>query len=464
MFIRTPVLGAATLFIFLVSSLAPLANAAEFFVDAANTSGIEDGSAQWPFSTIGDGLSAATNGDTVTVAPGVYYGPITLKDDVRLASSQGPGVTIIDGEGVNVVAVFSPYEDNPVDIYPDSYIDGFTIRNDGKHLMQVTNRYSFWARSTFDIRNCIFDGDVTFTYQRAMYMYPGARTVIRNSVFRNLGHATDIIWAPAPIFINNTFHNVLSAFFVYQQSVVTINNTISDSYSAFHLWGGRSGGGSFHGARNNIFNVEEVSVPVYLDSGEIRYPVLYLEDGLQVDPLFVDAPAGNYELQANSPLIDSGVDPAFYSTFYPSGWVGDYVDGVVIDYVGDAPDVGAYEFGEQTVIGAIEDLAASYQSVPTSDFKSPGEQRRDALNNKFRALLLSIGNNYEGATDCELIEVLTGARDKLVHDIWAKGDGFYGGNPNNDWIVTQEEQDRLYERVQGTLDTIDEDLAGLVCN
>jgi hypothetical protein len=453
----------AAISVLLVTFPAPSANAAELFVDAANTSGVEDGSSEWPFSTIAAGLEVATNGDTVTVEPGIYYGPITLKDDVRLVSSQGPGVTIIDGEGVNVVAVFAPYEDDPVDIHPDAYIDGFTIRNDGKHLMSIQNRYSFWSWSTWDIRNCVFDGDVTFAYQRAMYIYPGARTVIKNSVFRNLGHATDIIWAPTPIFINNTFHNVRSAFFVYQQPVVSINNTISDSYSAFHLWGSQSGGGWFNGARNNIFNVEEISVPVHLYSGEIRYPGLYLEDGFEVDPLFVDASAGNYQLQATSSLINAGVDPAAYSTLYPNS-VGDYVKDIVINYVGDAPEIGAYEFGDQTVIGAVENLASSFQKVPTSDFKNPGEQRRDAISNKFRALLLLLGNYDDTVSDCDLEDVLTGARDKLVNDIWAKGDGFFGGNPNNDWITAQEEQDRLYEKVQSTLQIIDENLANLICN
>lgn len=462
---RLPVWVAASLFTFLIILPGPSAQAADFFVDAANTSGIEDGSAEWPFSTIAAGLAVATNGDTVIVEPGIYYGSITLKDDVKLVSSQGPGVTFIDGEGVNTFAVFAPFEDDPVDMNPDSYIEGFTVRNAGGILMQVTNRYNFWSASTFDIRNCIFQGAGTSPYQRAMYIAPGARTVVRNSVYRDLGHATDIIWAPTPIFINNTFHNVQSAFFVYQQGVVSINNTISDSYSAFHLWGGNSGGGWFYGARNNIFNVEEVSVPVLLYSGVLLYPVLYLEDGLGVDPLFVDASAGDFELQAGSPLIDAGVDPAIYGTLYTSlPWLGPYVQDIAINFVGDSPDIGAFEFGEQTVIGAVENLAESYQAVPASDFKNPGEQRRDALARKFNALLLSLGNNYEGASDCELVDLLTGARDKLVNDIWAKGDGFFGGNPNNDWIVTQEEQGRLYERVQQTLQTIDENLAGLTCN
>ena len=240
------------------------AHGADIFVDATNTSGVEDGSADWPYATIADGLSAAIRGDTVTVAPGIYYGAVTLKDDVRLLSSSGPEVTIIDGEGANIYAVFAPFEDNPPDNYPDSYIAGFTIRNGGNILLQVTNRYSFWWRSTYEIRNCIFEGNDGPSFQLAHYIYPGARSIIANSVYRNLDNATDIIWAPTPVFINNTFDNVRSAFFVYQQNVITINNSFTDSYSVFHLWGGNSGGGYFYGARNNIFNIEVFKMKKYI--------------------------------------------------------------------------------------------------------------------------------------------------------------------------------------------------------
>ena len=52
----------AAISVLLVTFPAPSANAAELFVDAANTSGVEDGSSEWPFSTIAAGLEVATKG------------------------------------------------------------------------------------------------------------------------------------------------------------------------------------------------------------------------------------------------------------------------------------------------------------------------------------------------------------------------------------------------------------------
>lgn len=56
--------------------------------------------------------------------------------------------------------------------------------------------------------------------------------------------------------------------------------------------------------------------------------------------------------------------------------------------------------------------------------------------------------------DADKIILLNECLNKLLNDIWAKADGFYGGNPNNDWITTQEEQDRIYPVVMELADAI----------
>ena len=63
--------------------------------------------------------------------------------------------------------------------------------------------------------------------------------------------------------------------------------------------------------------------------------------------------------------------------------------------------------------------------------------------------------------DATKISILTGALNKLMNDIWAKADGFYGGNPKNDWIVTQEEQDRLYPKVMELKEAIEAEINSL---
>ena len=65
--------------------------------------------------------------------------------------------------------------------------------------------------------------------------------------------------------------------------------------------------------------------------------------------------------------------------------------------------------------------------------------------------------------DCTALGALQAARNKILNDIWAKADGFFGGHPGNDWIVLEEEQAALKAKVDATIATIDEEIAALDC-
>jgi nitrous oxidase accessory protein len=80
----------------------------------------DDGPAD--FDNIQAGIDAGEYGDTVSVAPGTYYGNITLKDGVDLLGA-GADVTIIDAQGYGDV----------VDARANNAtISGFTLRNSGE--------------------------------------------------------------------------------------------------------------------------------------------------------------------------------------------------------------------------------------------------------------------------------------------------------------------------------------------
>jgi len=65
------------------------------------------------------------------------------------------------------------------------------------------------------------------------------------------------------------------------------------------------------------------------------------EVNIDIDPLFIDLENGDYTLQEGSPCIDAGT----------ADIDGDGEDDIT-DFIGSAPDMGAYEFGDSSEIMA----------------------------------------------------------------------------------------------------------------
>lgn len=112
----------------------------------------------------------------------------------------------------------------------------------------------------------------------------------------------------------------------------------------------------------------------------------------------------------------------------------------------------------------IENLASSYAETSLDSLKNSAEQRINALENKFVALLNKLDEIEETQDTQTKIALYHDALDKLLNDIWAKGDGFFGGNPKNDWITTREEQERLYPVVQQLKKNIENEINRLTAS
>jgi len=395
---------------------------ATIYVDAANASGIEDGSQASPFNTIPEGIDAATEGDLVSVAPGIYHGAVDLKNAVKLVSQQGPFVTHIDVMGGSVRM--------PYTLTANTYIEGFTIYGSGNPVF-VSNRVSFWAYSSIEINNCIIKDAGT-----AVESYPMANVSITRSVIYWSTTAVDAIWSSSPQLKNVTIDFVTTAVNMYQVGAYLYNTNITNTGSVFSTWGYR-GSGYVYGSNNNIWRYSALTSPG--SSGQ--YPYVGLSNTLEVDPLYVAMlPHGlDYHLREGSPLIDAGVN-------------------VGLPFNGAAPDLGAYETDYANIQSMAEGLAESYQDTPVETYKNAGEQRRHALQNKMRAVIEKLTSITDSMSAEEKIIIYTDSLNKLRNDILAKADGFYGGNPNNDWIVTKEEQDRLYPKVMELITAIEAEI------
>ena len=99
------------------------------YVDAANQTGIENGTPQHGYLAIQSGIGAAVDGDTVIVLPGTYHENVQISgkrivlQSYDTPSRPGELTTFIDGGDAGPAVSFDGTES------PDTVLDGFTITN-----------------------------------------------------------------------------------------------------------------------------------------------------------------------------------------------------------------------------------------------------------------------------------------------------------------------------------------------
>jgi len=427
-------LAVLALSLFAQVCLAGMALAATVYVNAKNDSGIEDGTPAYPFNTVQEGITVGASGDTILVAPGIYYGALEMKQGVRVVSEQGPEVTIIDGMG-STYGIISPYV-----LYAKIDISGFTIRN-ASSLIAPDSRTFYNFVNDCVVDNCILDGG-----SAGINVGSGTYLKVSRTVFKNMNYAISGWNYPGMVLNNVTIHNVNRA--IYQpypkgSYSLTINNsTISNCSIAIDMPTGKT----FYwvpriaGANNNFWNC--ATVIRQLPTSSYHTIVNEMTGTTGYDPMFVDASAGNLHLQDNSPLIDAGIN-------------------IGLPFVGAAPDVGAFESEMVSLPDLTQALIESTQEMPCETFKNAGEQRRAALGNKLMVILGKLNQITDAMSATEKLAIYSECADKLRNDILAKADGFYGGNPKNDWIVTPEEQEGFYPEVLLLVESIEKEIASL---
>lgn len=158
------------------------------------------------------------------------------------------------------------------------------------------------------------------------------------------------------LFVGNvTSYSSGGAVFVegYSARVRITNCTIFDNHATNGDGGAVDIAFSDMSFTNSIIynNPGAYSDNIYLDFGyaEVNYCSTPFPDGaegannINVDAQFVDAPNGDFNLLVSSPCIDAGIDSLTIETAF--GETITVVDMEPAEYVGDAPDMGCYEYG-----------------------------------------------------------------------------------------------------------------------
>ncbi|UCE38834.1 MAG: PKD domain-containing protein, partial [Thermoplasmata archaeon] len=162
------------------------------YVDDDNTSGIEDGSLQYPYNTIQEGVDAASSGDTVYVFNGMYYEHVIISKSYLILQGENRDTTRIDGGGSgHIINVDADYVD----------ISGFTIKNGGRGI---------YVSNSIGITICDNYMSSSVSNNRGIYLtQTGQCDVYENTIQDNNGKGIflDINCIYNDIFKNNLINN-----------------------------------------------------------------------------------------------------------------------------------------------------------------------------------------------------------------------------------------------------------------
>ncbi len=400
--------------------------------------------------TIQEGINAASNGDTVVVAPGTYYENINFNGKgITVISAKGPAVTIIDGNQAGAVVSFISGETN------QAQISGFTIRNgsfggvnifDASPVISgnvITGNCSdqggiqaYQGAPTIQgnlisdnglTPGCTDFGGISITYDSGAWIIGNVITgnegggiyllgsglnhlIQQNIIVDNLGaginsigstmtlvqnliaqnQGTGVTWSSTPqTLINNTIVNDASSAEISATSMdgqVTVQNNMIVGTGNQSAVYCESLTGQPVINNNDVFDED---APAY--AGACPDPT-GTKGNIAADPLFVDYLSGNYHLQAGSPAIDVGDNSAI--GLPKTDFDGD--DRIINKII----DLGADEYSRNTALtlsshelrygGQVVGTTGSPQTVTLTNHRSSTV----ALN------LIETGANYRQTNNC----------------------------------------------------------------
>lgn len=238
------------------------------------------------YYNIQDAIDEADDNDVILVSDGIYYpNEIIIDKTIVLKSMNGAEHTIIDGN--NAHRCFYLNSANAV-------IDGFTITNGYEPFGNNTSGggggiYAYGGI----IKNCIIENNVT-SGRGGGIMCEGTQimycTIIRNHAYRGGGiymKGTENIVDHTTVTLNSAEYNISKVGGIYDYFGSTITNTIV-----------------YHNINGNYCYYSNTAVWKYC----CTYPAREGIGNSVLEPVFLDTLNNNYNLQTDSPCINTG-DP-----------------------------------------------------------------------------------------------------------------------------------------------------------
>jgi len=307
------------------------------------------------FTTIQGAINAAIDNDLILVSPGTYAESITFAGkNIRVQSTGGAAVTIIDGTGQNnsVVRFVNGEGINSV-------LDGFTVRNGvGKPGASRLGGGILIENSTPRIENCIIMHN-TATFGAGVY----ANAAFTNSRFTNC------------VIARNTASNQGGGVYHVFSSIVYRNCTIVLNV-ANGTGPGNKGGAWYNGSSSVGRFANGImwgNTPDQFGGGGPVVVYSLVEGGtpgtgnISGNPLFVSVPGNNFRLQPGSPCIDAGDSTEVATTVTKD------LDGNPRGVNDPAvPDTGVAVFGLVVDMGAYERQVAAAPSNCPADLTGDG--------------------------------------------------------------------------------------------
>jgi len=135
----------------IILTAAPATGQSTWYVDDDVCPAVGARTVDDPFCSIQHASNAASDGDTIIVAPRVYYEAIPFNGvAVRSCSSEGASVTRIDASGLNDTVVTCVSREGPATI-----LEGFRIT--GRHATYGAGMLTVSSSPT--VTNCVFTGN-----------------------------------------------------------------------------------------------------------------------------------------------------------------------------------------------------------------------------------------------------------------------------------------------------------------